>query len=240
MAKRFTETEKWKDDWYLSLDNDTRIIYQWLIDNCNHAGIIKKEVTMLNYCCHTHVGVDDIPMMFPGRVYDCETFFFIPGFIKHQYPTGLTSDKPVVKSARSILEKNVSFPIIKQSLGNHCETVKEKDKEKEMDIDSSSEGVIGETSFDEIWELYPEKDGRKSALRHFMASVKTEEDFELIKKALDNYLDSKKVKCGFIKNGSTWFNNWRDWIDYSEEEEKPKSEYDIKLEAIRKAPIKTP
>ena len=36
-------------------------------------------------------------------------------------------------------------------------------------------------------------------------------------------MQSKTVKNGYIKNGSTWFNNWQDWVDYVEyktEEEK--------------------
>jgi len=67
--------------------------------------------------------------------------------------------------------------------------------------------------FDEVWEMYPNKDGKAQALRHFKKSVLTESDYLNIKKALENYLDCSKVKSGYIKNGSTWFNNWRDWIE---------------------------
>jgi hypothetical protein len=48
MSKRFTDTEKWKDDWFLSLSNDYRIVWQWLLDNCNHAGICKPSINLLN------------------------------------------------------------------------------------------------------------------------------------------------------------------------------------------------
>lgn len=68
--------------------------------------------------------------------------------------------------------------------------------------------------FETLWLKYPNKDGKKDALRHFNASVKTEQDWADIQQALENYLQSKKVKEGYIKNGSTWFNNWRDWIDF--------------------------
>jgi hypothetical protein len=70
-------------------------------------------------------------------------------------------------------------------------------------------------AFDEVWALYPSKDGRKAASRHFRSSVKSLDDFERIKKALTNYLACETVKNGFIKNGSTWFNNWEDWVNYS-------------------------
>lgn len=71
---------------------------------------------------------------------------------------------------------------------------------------------VSEFDFESIWAKYPNKDGKKAADRHFKASVKTEKDWQDINQALKNYLDSEVVKKGFIKNGSTWFNNWRDWI----------------------------
>jgi hypothetical protein len=53
----------------------------------------------------------------------------------------------------------------------------------------------------------------KLAKRYFNSSVKTEDDYRNINIALRNYLASDRVKKGFIKNGSTWFNNWKDWIN---------------------------
>ena len=70
--------------------------------------------------------------------------------------------------------------------------------------------------FQAIWAKYPNRDGGKEAERHFKASVKTAKDYADIQIALENYMQSEKVSKGYIKNGSTWFNNWRDWIDYEE------------------------
>lgn len=68
--------------------------------------------------------------------------------------------------------------------------------------------------FKDIWDKYPNKDGKKLAERSFRASVRTEKDYQDIQTALGNYLKSEKVVKGFVKNGSTWFNNWRDWVDF--------------------------
>lgn len=70
--------------------------------------------------------------------------------------------------------------------------------------------------FNELWLKYPNKDGKKDAIRHFNSTVKTEEDVKNIRIALNNYINSERVKKGFIKNGSAWFNNWCDWIEYKE------------------------
>lgn len=80
------------------------------------------------------------------------------------------------------------------------------------------------SQFDHIWKLYPNRVGKKAALRHYKASVKTEQDYLNIQKAINNYKLSDKVKKGFIQNGSTWFNNWQDWIDYQEPKFKTETE----------------
>lgn len=69
-------------------------------------------------------------------------------------------------------------------------------------------------AFEYVWGMYPDKDGRKEAFKHWVASVKTPEDVKSIIQALKNYLQTDKVKRGFIKKGATWFNNWQDWIDF--------------------------
>lgn len=67
--------------------------------------------------------------------------------------------------------------------------------------------------FEEIWKRYPNRVGKKHAERHYKATVKTDEDRSNIHKAMDNYLKSDRVKKGFVQNGSTWFNQWQDWVD---------------------------
>ena len=74
--------------------------------------------------------------------------------------------------------------------------------------------------FEQLWKDYPRRLGKKEALRHFNASVESEKDRQDIRKALNNYLTTDNVVNGitkYIKNGSTWFNNWRDWVEYTGE-----------------------
>lgn len=71
--------------------------------------------------------------------------------------------------------------------------------------------------FDERWLKYPNKDGRKEALKHFLATVKTDEDLKDFDRALENYLDHLKIEnWKRPKNGKTFFNNWGDWVTWVE------------------------
>jgi hypothetical protein len=71
----------------------------------------------------------------------------------------------------------------------------------------------GTDVFENLWKQYPNRSGKKAALRHFKATVKSGDDLNEITKALENYLNSNNVRKGFVKNGSTWFNEWRDWVE---------------------------
>lgn len=68
-------------------------------------------------------------------------------------------------------------------------------------------------AFAALWPDYPKRVGRKEALRHFRASVATDADLADIRRALQAYKASKRVRDGFVQDGSRWFKDWRDWID---------------------------
>ena len=90
------------------------------------------------------------------------------------------------------------------------ENKNEKNEKNERDISGQIKGW-----FDEIWSRYPRRIKRKDAYRHFRTSVKTERDWSDINTALDNYLTNLRANpWKHLQNGSTWFNNWRDWLDY--------------------------
>jgi hypothetical protein len=92
----------------------------------------------------------------------------------------------------------------------HMETETEAETK---DVTETEKYKASEKDFDPIWKKYPNRQGKKSALRHFLATVKTLEDLSNICKSLDNYLQSGNVKNGYVKNGSTWFNEWQDWVE---------------------------
>jgi hypothetical protein len=99
---------------------------------------------------------------------------------------------------------------------------------------SPKENIVNISLFEEIWKNYPSKDGKKEALRHFKASVKNDQDAEDIKKALAKYKAHLAINTWKPpKNGSTWFNNWRDWVDWKEPEGPLDKEIEQAIEKIQ-------
>lgn len=95
------------------------------------------------------------------------------------------------------------------------------EKEKEWE-------TLKQESFEKRWLGYPgKKDGKKASNGHWNASIKKKEDIENYDLAIENYRKSVRNERnnGFKglqwKNGSTWFNNWQDYIPAEQVPEVP-------------------
>jgi len=69
--------------------------------------------------------------------------------------------------------------------------------------------------FEKLWVIYPKKQGKKDALKHFIKARKKGIDFETILNGLEKYNEHIKrtnKESKYIKQGSTWFNQecWND------------------------------
>ena len=89
---------------------------------------------------------------------------------------------------------------------------------------ASSESVSQE--FEDLWSLYPRKEGKKAAFASYQRAIKKGVHFDDVRAGILNYLDyikAKKIEPQFIKQGSTWFNGecWNDEYDYSAPESSP-------------------
>ena len=58
MSKRFTETEIWNEDWYLDMDAEYRLFWNYIKDTCNHAGVWKPNVRRFNADIENKIDLD--------------------------------------------------------------------------------------------------------------------------------------------------------------------------------------
>ena len=229
---RVIKPEYFKDEDIGSLTPLTRLLYIGLWCYADKAGRLEYRpnylrvellpydrdadiVKELDTLC-TPKGRTGIPFILKYEV-DGIPYLQIIQWNKHQYlhktnevetalPEPPESAIKSITNGRTTIELRLKNGMTTAYEGKEREGKEGKGKRRE-------EGVSSIFNFDVIWEGYPLKLGRKAALRHFNATVLTEQDYELIKKALYNYCHSEQVKNPkFIKHGSTWFNEWHDWI----------------------------
>lgn len=110
MAKRFTDTDKWKDEWYTELPNDYKVIWQYLLDTCDNAGIYKRNIKLLNYYCNTNVSSEDILKVFKDRVsLISDDKWIINKFCVFQYGNDFlqSKNKAVVSAINKLIENKL-------------------------------------------------------------------------------------------------------------------------------------
>lgn len=221
MAKRFHDTDIWDEDWFIDLPKDYRDFWLYVKDKCDHAGIYRPNTTKFNKLYDCSVNTKDflnkvnnekerIVVLSNGR-------WLIPDFISFQYGNHLNTNNRVHNSILKVLSQNEVKLTSIRGLKDLTQGLKDKDKDKDKDsINIKNKNNI--YNFEEIYLKYPKRVGKKNAERHFKASVKTEQDWANINQALENYLKSKVYKKGYVQNASTWFNNWKDWVELAESE----------------------
>jgi hypothetical protein len=55
MSKRFSETAKWRDPWFMDLPTDSKLLFLYLIDNCNNAGFWEENPRIACF----EIGIDE-------------------------------------------------------------------------------------------------------------------------------------------------------------------------------------
>lgn len=201
MAKRFTDSDKWKDRWFRRLDPFHKLIWIYFLDNCNNAGILEidPEAIEFNIGCG-ELDWTEILDVFGDKVIRAEQNgdkFFIPKFIEFQYGE-LNPNVKAHLSAINILKK---YTVCKGFI-NCLQTVKDKDKNKDKDKDKNKDKekdkktTAPKKQFPEPWEA-------------------TDTHIELANKhGKDLATEMQKFKDYCLANGKKYanydlaFNNW--------------------------------
>lgn len=50
MAKRFTDTNKWEDPWYMDLSPEFRSAFEYVLDKCSNIGLWKPNKRLCEFC----------------------------------------------------------------------------------------------------------------------------------------------------------------------------------------------
>lgn len=82
--------------------------------------------------------------------------------------------------------------------------------------ESVSKFVLKDSHIEYIYALYPRKEGKASGFKKAKSEIKTENDLENLRLAVEKYsahVSSKGIEPKFIKHFSTFMGCWQDWLD---------------------------
>ena len=223
--KRFTETDKWKDKWFRGLDPASKLLFMFLIDNCDNAGFIEKDFELWSF----HTGIDQEAMegAYKGLargLIEASDWIWIKGFLRHQKHLPLNPDNrahgQIIELLRSkaIMFKDV-WGDVEELLGA-CKGLisptgigigkgigKGKGKDKGI-----VKGEIKKQA-EELYSAYPRKEGRGDALKAIEKAL-TKQPFDYLLKRVKLFADLKTpwTPKDKLPHPATWFNQER-WAD---------------------------
>ena len=106
MAKRFTDTDKWKQKWYRLLSPKHKAFYDYINSTCDNAGFWHVDFDTASYLIGAEISEDIIKKVFRGRIMEIRPdLWFVADFIEEQYGLLDTKSNPH-KSVIKILRKH--------------------------------------------------------------------------------------------------------------------------------------
>lgn len=127
-----TDTDKWKKRFLRELKPQHKLLWFYILDDCNHAGIWDVDIEVASIRVGEELIYDMLPQAFLDKIviFDNGDKWFIPEFIEFQYGE-LNPNSNVHKSVIALLEKYNLEGYMKGSQGVQS-TLKDKDKDKDI------------------------------------------------------------------------------------------------------------
>ena len=186
MAKRFTESGKWKKKWIRQLDPKYKLFWFYLLDNCDHAGVFDADIESASF----HIGLEytekEVLEVFNRKIVPFKTDkWFIPKFVEYQYGE-LNENNRAHLSVINILNKyNLLDP--NKTLARPLKGVKEQVKVKDKSKGKSSQLESIKNNLEELQSEFP------------TVNVKIE---------YDKFVDYLAANGKTYKNYNAGFKNW--------------------------------
>jgi len=139
MAKRFTETGKWKKKWIRELGPEMKLFWFYLLDNCDHAGIWEVDIELAAFQIGIELDESEILNTFNRKIVPFKPGkWFVPKFIVYQYGE-LNESNRAHLSVIKILTKYKLYKGLTRGLQGPMDMVKELDLDKKKDKGSKKE-----------------------------------------------------------------------------------------------------
>ena len=189
MAKRFTDTDKWKMAWFRKLGSQGRDLWYYIHDYCDNAGLLEIDLERFSFDLGFPVTFDMIDRVVNGKlVRVADDRVFLPAFVQFQYGELSPESKPHKSVIKSLQEEGidpVSFKPLQDSPKEYpkgIHTLKDKDKDKDRDQDKEKPAQKSELAQAPLEALFKTW---QATLRHFKIerSLSEQEKLEIARAA---------------------------------------------------------
>ncbi len=198
MAKRFTDTEKWKKPFIRNLSAPYKLLWLYICDDCDHAGIWQVDIDVARIRIGEEITEREALKFFGDKVVriDEGNKWYIPSFIDFQYPSGLNPDNKAHGGIIKVLQKYNLIDDEFKPLVSPLYGAMDMDKDKVMVKKKLAENTNAKCNFEQALEYFSFRIGLEQG------KIEAEKFF--------NYYESNGWKVGKnpMKNWKAAANNW--------------------------------
>jgi hypothetical protein len=178
MAKRFTDTEKWKKPFIRLLKAPYKLLWLYICDDCDHSGIWQVDIEVAEIRIGEKLDYNKAIMFFNDKIIplDNGAKWFIPSFIEFQYPSGLSENNKahtgIIKNLERYKNEIENYKPLESPLQGDKVMVMVKDKVMDKD---KVQVIMPFTSdnFIKYWDLW--KDFKKNQFKFTFATPQSEQ-----------------------------------------------------------------
>lgn len=212
MAKRFTDSDKWKNPWFSNLSNEAKLTWLYLLDDCDHRGVWQANFKRASFDLGFKIDAQTLDAWFKNKVIKIKSDeYFIKGFISFQYPKGLSNGNNAHKAIILFLKENkINLDVADDYLGPDEDLTRTWSgaQDKDKDKDTATTTVLEKVKENKFFEKFVFEDLGSFDTGLAMLAPKVETAF-LTKEGffsfVDSVMNSKKVKSMSIEERKRYF-----------------------------------
>lgn len=145
MAKRFTATEIWDEDWFLEMPNEYKLFWYYMLSKCDHAGLFKVNERTFNRLIEVNL-TSNSALIYFNRGKDrvkviSDSVWYVEDFFVYQYGTTFNWNNRVHESIGELYKRQNIDPKKIRGLLDLKEGVKDKDKDKDKNNNKSEKKI---------------------------------------------------------------------------------------------------
>lgn len=204
--KRLTDSEKWADPWFRTLTPSGKLFWLFLLDNCDNAGIWKRDDDLFKFFSGIDVEVDAhieelgerVVLLACGKI-------LVPKFIQFQQGGNLTPEKAPHRQIIKILDR---FGLGQDDQGNVFANGNQS-KGNPKPSDSEGVGLAKPTGLETDYRISLENKKTRAQDR-----VPPELDTPEFHAAWKSYLRMRSQQGMGILKGETCQARWKKWAEF--------------------------
>jgi len=146
--KRFTETQKWDDPWFRKLKPEAKLLWQWILDHCDNAGVIEPDLELASFQVGYPYPLDTLSELGDRIAKLPSGKWHVRKFVAFQYGTLSEECKP----HKQVIQLMAKHGIEGYAKGIH--TLKDKDKDQEQDQEPPNPRPKARGKIEEVREYF--------------------------------------------------------------------------------------